>query len=243
MRGTKTWRTAGIFTVCLAMACAGQARAQSVQPMRFDLKPSGPEAQTTLKVENNRTHPITIELAAETITLDEQGREVLQPADDFLIFPPQAIIAPGVTQSVRVRYIGAPDIERSNSYRVMVRQIPVDLSGEQRSGVAVAFNFATLAAVVPVGAKPDLTVSPLAPEDGQRVSTTIENSGRAYARVLAYDWALRDGASERIVSPDDLTRMITGVSGLIPPGATRRFTIVLPEGFDPRSTTLSLSPK
>ena len=233
---------------CRAAAAAitalmGAAQAQSVQPMRFDLRPSGAESETTMKVENNRNYPITVEIVAESITLDEAGREVLAPAeDDFLLFPPQAIIEPGVTQSVRVRYIGAPNIKTSESYRVTVKQIPVDLSGEQRSGVALAFNFATLAGVIPVGAKPDVAVRAVERgEDGQGVFV-LANEGDAYARAFGYDWTLKAGDAEHVLTSEDLTAMIDGVSGLIPPRGERRFTLALPDGFDPAVTTLILTP-
>ena len=233
-----------IALAAAALMGTGIASAQSVQPMRFDLRPSGAEAQTTMQIENNRTHPITVEIVPDEISLDERGAEVLTSAeDDFLIFPPQAIIEPGRTQSVRVRYIGDAGLEASKSYRVTVKQIPVDLSGQQRSGVSMAFNFATLGAVVPVGAKPNLSVAPLTSGESGKAVATISNDGDAYARILAYDWTLRDGEREHVLSSDEVTSMMTGVSGLVPPSADRRFTLTLPEGFDASRTTLALTPQ
>lgn len=218
------------------------ARAQSVQPMRFDLKPSGTEAQTTMSVHNNRAYPITVEMDAQAVVLDEAGREVLSAADDeFLIFPPQAIIQPGATQSVRVQYIGEPDIDVSKSYRVNVTQLAVDLSGEQRSGVAVAFSFATLAGVVPPGAKPQVSVRTLTPGEAGTVTAEVVNEGDAYARALGHEWRLSDGNTEHVLTSQEIAAMIDGVSGLIPPRAERRFTFVLPDGFDPAATRLTVA--
>ncbi|MGB5865220.1 MAG: fimbria/pilus periplasmic chaperone, partial [Sulfitobacter sp.] len=99
-----------LFLTTLALplqAISPAAHAQRVEPMRFELEPSGNGTQTTLQVTNTRSFPITIEAVPSVLTIDENGDETLTPADDdFLIFPPQVVIAAGKTQSIRVRYIG-----------------------------------------------------------------------------------------------------------------------------------------
>lgn len=226
-----------------AMVFAGtSASAQSVQPMRFDLQPSGARSQQTLTIENNRAYPITVEIFAEAISTGEDGTEILSPADDdFLIFPPQALIEAGKSQSVRVKYIGEPGLDVSQTYRVHVNQLAVDLSGEQRTGVRVALNFATLASVVPAGAKPFLVVDNVEPTADGQLKVSLRNEGKAYERLVATEWTLSSGKTAKTFADDALLEWLAGVSSLVLPGETRDFVIPVPEGFDAASTTVEVA--
>jgi len=80
------------------------AYAQRVQPMVFELEPLGKGSTESIRLENNKQRPITVEMNASKIVLDEFGKETNIPADeDFLIYPPQTIVQPGKTQIIKVR--------------------------------------------------------------------------------------------------------------------------------------------
>lgn len=233
-------RTAAILFAVLVLPVA-TLMAHTVQPMRFELRPSGSEAQTTLTVDNTRSFPITLEVFAYQVALDDDAAEVLTPADDdFLIFPPQMLIDAGKMQSIRVQYIGDPDIKQSKTYRVVVSQIPVDMSGQQEPGVAVAVNFSTLANVVPLGAKPDIALRGAAPGPDGALAVTIENEGAAYARLLASRWTLTNGSRTQTFEGDVVNDWLAGASNLILPGAKREVTVPLPDGFDAAGTDVSI---
>ena len=139
-----------------------------------------------LRVQNDSDKPITIELVAEKRSFDEDGVEHRTPADDdFVLFPPQAVIAPNASQAIRVQYIGAPSLAHSETYTVTVKQIPIQLPTDARTGVQVLFNFSTLANVVPAGAKSDVRVVSLEPEPAGGYRLRLNNQGTLYANLAA----------------------------------------------------------
>lgn len=182
------WLCRGILArLALALlglcALVSPARAYQVAPMIYDLKPSGTGAATMLRIRNDGDKPLTIELEAQTRQFDENGVEKRENADDaFVIFPLQAVIPPGKVQAVRVQYIGPSDIPASRTYLVTVKQVPVTLPTEQQSGIQMVFNFATMANIVPDGAKPDVSIDPVGHDDKGLV-LRIHNRGTSYANL------------------------------------------------------------
>ncbi|MBB4658930.1 fimbrial biogenesis chaperone [Parvularcula dongshanensis] len=241
-------RPSAIVRILLAagavMIAAGSmlsAQAHSVQPMRFDLRPSGSGSQTTLTVENTRAYPITLEILVDALTFGEDGEEVLTSSeDDFLVFPPQMMIEPGKTQSVRVRYIGDPTIKESRAYRIHVNQIPVDLTGEQRSGVALAVNFATLVNVVPAGAKPKVVASAVEEAPGGYARLSLMNEGKAYARLLDMRLALTANGERQVYDGKAMEPWLNGASNLMLPGTQRELIVPLPDGFTATNMEVAL---
>ncbi|PWE18617.1 hypothetical protein DDZ18_03160 [Marinicauda salina] len=209
-------RTAVVLAL---LAAAAPAWAQRVQPMRYDLAPSGPAAQETLRVTNGRDAPLTIEVFAFRLDVSEDGEETLTPAEeDFLIFPPQAIIDAGATQNIRVRYIGEPDLARSEAYRINVRQVPVEFTGEGAAGIGVAVSFMTLVNIVPAGAAPELRAVEVenAGEAGWRVR--LRNDGARYARLSEYAWRLGSAGETLTLQGEALARRLGEMRNFIEPG-------------------------
>ena len=135
------------------------SHAQRVEPMVFELASSGTKSTTSLRVSNNKSSPLTIEVEPTRISLDDEGNETRTLAeDDFLIYPPQSILQPGKTQVIKVKYIGDPNIDISKAYRISVKQVPVDLGLGDTTGVGLLLNFNTLANVIPAKAKAELSV-------------------------------------------------------------------------------------
>lgn len=167
-------------------AAAAPALGYQVSPMIYDLAPTGSGASTVLRVQNDSDKPITIELVAEKRSFDENGGEHRSPADDdFMLFPPQAVIAANASQAIRVQYIGAPGLTHSETYTVTVKQIPIQLPADAKTGVQVLFNFSTLANVVPAGAKTDVRVVSLQPEAGGGYRLRLGNQGTMYANLAS----------------------------------------------------------
>ena len=227
---------------CAMFFCWSAASAQVVQPMRFSLQPSGEDAHKTLTVQNTNDSSLTIEVAASSIGIDDDGKEILAPADDeFVIFPPTAIIQPGRLQAIRVQYVGEPDIQASQSYRVSIRQVPVDLSGLDQNAVAIAVNFNTLAHVIPSGAEA-LPVVERIEEDrsGEFWDITIKNKGNRYFSFTKSSFALGDGnGNSMTLEGEGLTDLIG--KGMMLPNSTRTFKMQPPEGFAASESRIEIS--
>ncbi|MFW6413301.1 MAG: fimbria/pilus periplasmic chaperone [Oceanicaulis sp.] len=195
--------------------------------MRFDLTPSGQGARDTLTIENPQNRELTVEIFAVSIDVAEDGEETRTPADeDFLIFPPQAIIQPGATQNVQVRYVGSPDIETSRAYRLIVRQVPLDMTGQTNIALGVALSFATLVNIVPDGAEPAPRVAALEPAGPDAWRVFVENDGARYVRLSEYDFEFSEpgGANYRLAA-SDLHDAVGQQTTFVPPRTRLRLDV------------------
>ncbi|HYD26482.1 fimbria/pilus periplasmic chaperone [Brevundimonas sp.] len=132
--------------------------AMSLSPVVIDLRPGGRAATQTIVVQNTRDHPIPVEMRTEGIDLGLQGaRGNGVTTDDLLVFPAQAMIQPGQSQTFRVQYVGEPGLARSRHYYVTAAQLPVQL-GREQTGVQVLYNLQVLVSVAPRVGEADLKV-------------------------------------------------------------------------------------
>ena len=90
------------------------AVAMTVQPVILNLTLSGSGMAQLITVENTFATPLPVELRVQSLDFDQNGiKETGKDPGDLLIFPPQAMIQPGQTQSFRVQYVGDPDLKTS----------------------------------------------------------------------------------------------------------------------------------
>lgn len=149
-----------LVTVVAAVAAvfASPAWSMTVQPVVIDLSVSGRGMSQVITVENTFATPLPVELRVEELTFDEAGvKSSGKATEDLLIFPPQALIQPGQTQTFRIQYVGDPDLKASKHYYVTVAQLPVKLP-EGQSAIQILYNFQVLVSVSPAGAKPALAI-------------------------------------------------------------------------------------
>lgn len=231
----------GLFMAYLL--CSSSAFAQRVQPMVYELTPSGSGASTSLRIENSKSTPMTLEFVASKIVLTEDGIETnISAEDDFLIFPPQALIKSGKTQVIRVKYIGDPLLETSQAYRISIKQLPVTLDRSSSTGVAMLVNFHTLANVIPKSSKADLAVTSIEPISDSKWLVTVENTGNRFARLSKTEWLIRsttDTKKELKLSRTEVGEMTD--LNLVLPNSKLRQLIPAIEGFDPSATAITIN--
>jgi len=208
-------------------------KAETVQPVVIDLSPTGSGMSQTITVENTFTQPLPVELRVEELTFDQAGLHGTgKDSGDLLIFPPQAIIQPGQTQSFRVQYIGDPALARSKHYYVTVAQLPVQLPQGQ-SAIQILYNFQVLVSVKPAGAKAQLKIaqSEVARDDkGQPVAAiTLTNDSPAHGylskgrlRIVERDRSGKEVFRRTLAGPE--IQQTVGF-GLVGAGQTRRLLI------------------
>lgn len=223
----------------LVMPFVAPLLAYEVKPMIYELKPSGQGASSVIKTHNTQAKPITVELVAERRTFDTAGKESRAPADaDFVLFPPQAVIPPGVTQSMRVQYVGPPDIAKSVMYTITVKQVAVKLPADTARGLQVLFNFSTVANVVPENAKPKIDVVSIAPQ-GEMLRLTLRNSGNKYANLTLSSVKLAGAGYESEIPEADWRKALG--SGWILPDGTRVIDLPKPKGAPAKELSARLS--
>lgn len=133
--------------------------AMTVQPIVVNLSTSGRGMTQLVTVENTFAIPLPVEIRIEELSLEPDGvKGTGKDSGDLLVFPVQAMIQPGQTQTFRMQYVGDPDLPKSKHFYATVAQLPVELPQGQ-SAIQILYNFQVLVSVSPEGAKPDLKVS------------------------------------------------------------------------------------
>ena len=164
-----------LLAVAALAGAAVPATAMTVSPVVVNLTTSGRGFTQTISVENTFSTPLPVELRVEELRADGNGfiaSGVESP--DLLVFPPQAMIQPGQTQSYRVQYVGDPELARSKHYYVTIAQLPVQRS-EGQPAIQVLYNFQVLVSVAPQAGTPALRV--------ERVEAATTDEGRAAAAI------------------------------------------------------------
>jgi fimbrial chaperone protein len=147
------------LTMFSAVALPAHVSAMTVQPVVIDLQTAGRDMSKIITVENTFATPLPVELTIQELKLTEDGVSLTgKDPGDLLVFPPQALIQPGQTQTFRVQYVGDPALAESKHYYITVAQLPVKLP-EGKSAIQILYNFQVLISVGPGGAKPALSVT------------------------------------------------------------------------------------
>jgi P pilus assembly chaperone PapD len=208
------------------------ALAMTVQPVVIDLSTAGQGMSQVITVQNSFTNPLPVELRVESLSFDDKGAhgDGKDPGD-LLVFPPQALIPPGQTQSFRVQYVGDPPA-KSKHYYVTVAQLPVKLPDGQ-SAIQILYNFQVLVSVAPAGIKPALRiVSAEVGKDGNGKPApviTVANDSPAHGylshgrlRIVETD-ASGKAVFQKVIPGPEIQQTIG--FGLVTSGQTRRITV------------------
>lgn len=201
-------------------ALTDEANAMSVAPSVVDMTTVGDTRTAQISVINDGSKALPVEIVVSRIELNESGDTASTPAgDEFVIFPPQALIAPGATQNFRLQWVGNPNIEKSQSYNFSVNQVPIKMP-EGKSGVQVVFNFVTIVNVSPVQGSAALSILRSGvTKDAQgklHPEITVSNSGNLHAKLTDATIKLQAGGWSETLKPEQL-RVRMGAS-LIQPG-------------------------
>ncbi|WP_394144119.1 fimbrial biogenesis chaperone [Vibrio atypicus] len=209
-----------ISLLALIVFCS-QANAYRVEPMVAEMEPIGKRAQMSMRIDNTSQVPLTVELYPLSMTMDEHGNETIEAADnDLLVIPVTAIIKPGRSQSVMVRYLGDPSIAQSKSYRIAVKQVKVEESGANSGQMGLLLQFNTLINVRPKNTEPKLAIKSIKSKD-KKWLIEVENSGNSYGRLSDTNWTVSDGIESKYLKGIDISKLIAGT--LILPYSTRFF--------------------
>lgn len=149
--------------------------AYDLSPIVIQLAPSGAGSSDTVVITNSHAVPIAIEVRAYRREQNPDGTDRRVPEDnDIIITPPQMVVAPGASQSIRLRWIGESNPERELAFRIVTEQLPIALgpkrSGEAVANLSLAYRYEAALYVVPPASKPAARITRAAPveADGKR---------------------------------------------------------------------------
>jgi fimbrial chaperone protein len=230
----------------LTLMTGTPAQAFSVQPLAVEMVSMGANSRATLQVENDAAQPAPVEIVVKKLEIGVDGKNTETAAgDEFLVFPPQAVVPPGATQSFRLQWVGAPDIKKSQGYMVYVNQLPVKKKAND-TGVQMMLNFGVLVNVAPAGSQSGLKlVSAEAASDGKKhgAMVTVENPGAMYSYFSDAKLTLESGSWRKVLNPSELRQLIG--YGIVQPGKRRRILVPadLPAGAGKIEASIDYKPK
>ena len=234
--------TLAFLAAALALPGVDHAAAMSVTPIQVEMTSTGGAGRSQVTVSNDSSEPLPIEVAIEKLQVDENGgRKLTKAGDDFLVFPPQAMIAPGSSQVFRLQWVGEPAIAASESYLMSVNQVPVKLPAG-KSAVQIVMSFGVVINVAPPQGAPSLNLVSTGVEadkkTGKRYPTiTVENPSNVHALLPQSTIALSGDGWSHTMSATEISEKVGVV--LVQPGAKRRF--VLPVELPPEVKTVQAS--
>ena len=223
------------------------ASAMSVTPVHVEMTSVGSASRNQVSVTNTGTAPMPVETSLERLQLDEDGnRKTAKAGDEFLVFPPQAIIPPGGTQVFRLQWVGEPSLALSQSYIFSVAQVPVQFPKGQ-SKVQVVMSFGVIVNVGPSQVSPVLKVvgsGVMTDKKGhRRAYVTVENPTKTHALLPEGKLSLAGNGWSQTLTASEIREKI-GV-GLVQPGKRRKFVIPLeiPANVTSVQASLDYKPK
>lgn len=245
------------ITLLAALFFNGQtavATSLGVEPLFIEIEPT---KSSSLKVLNRGDREIPVEIIIYERIVDEQGNQTkLEADDDFIIFPPQAVIPASSVQNIRFQPINA-EVSQSKSYYITVKQIPVDL-GDRPDGmyINVVLAFDAAVHIVPKRAKAEAVAlsakpSTMSLDDGvttvSAIEFELENIGNKYLYLQDYDFEVTgQDQSGNAVKLNHWTReeiIQTVPVILLPPGQKRHFKLPIETDLTGSSLSVTISPR
>ncbi|MDV3350195.1 molecular chaperone [Leptolyngbyaceae cyanobacterium CCMR0082] len=228
------------LTTCLLLGTARPSLAFQFNPLSQVFTPTGSEATQSYEIVNDTDEPIAVEVSVVLSEMDLTGDENFTPAeDDFLVYPPQMILAPDEIQMVRVTWLGDPTPTQELTYRLIAEQLPIHLvnpeapiPNEPRGEIKLSFRYISSVFIRPQNVAPDVSlvsVEPTVIDSGEtKLSVVLENQGNGNARLS--DWQLEVvGQGQTVQLTPALAKEMN--SRVILPGQQRQFDLPWPEGL------------
>jgi fimbrial chaperone protein len=227
----------------------GLANAFELIPIVQDFSPVGADATQTFGIVNKDKEPVAVQIAIVKRDVAFDGTETLTPAEEeFLVYPPQAIVAPGKVQVVQVRWLGDRAPKQELAYRIIAEQLPVQLEQNAPAGggvVNILLRYEGAVYVVPPGVKPDVRLEGVArveTADGPKLAVTLANRGSSHGIVTNPVLSLRgrgtDGRSLSVDLNAEAVDLLTGAN--VQAGNRRQFLLEWPAGLAAADLTATL---
>jgi fimbrial chaperone protein len=207
------------------------SHAFTLTPMSTTLDSKGNGSARSFRVENESSNRVAFQITLLTRDMDEDGKETNQPATDlFTVFPPQGIIAPGQSQTVRLVWKGQANFTNELAYRLLAEELPVNFTPEtNKAQIKVLLRYMAAVYVRPKNAKPKLQVASFTQTETNAFVMTVTNAGNAHQPLIDPVLTLTDARGQTQKIPSGQVLSIAGQNILAK--HTRRFVLTLPPDF------------
>ena len=235
------------FALALSVVALGEADALRFSPFRAKFDPSGAGANQLFTVENNTAEPATVQIRITTREVDVDGGEKnIDDEKNFAIYPAQLVLAPHASRSVRVQWIGDPNLKEEKAFRIIAEQLPVNLDKNKPKANAVKFlvTYRSALFVTPPGLAHNVTLdfSGSAQDAAGRklIEFVLHNRGSQHALLRNLKLDIKDDKGNAIsLAGDEQLRGVTG-EGILAKHR-RRFLLPRPKELTGRLKQIDFS--
>jgi len=223
-----------LMTASLAVVAAN-GLAFSLVPMSATFTPKGNGSAKSFRVENESSNRVAFQISMQTRDMNEAGEENLKPAGElFTVFPPQGVIAPGQSQTVRVVWKGPGDPTNEIAFRLIAEELPVDFQLEKdKAQIRVLVRYMAALYVRPSNARADLRITSFERTETNTFLMTVTNGGNAHQALVEPELTLIDSQGRARTLAAEQIQSIAGQNILA--HHTRRFVVTLPAEFSERA--------
>ena len=228
------------ITLFLLLANTQPSWAFKIEPIARTFTPSGSNATQSYELISDKAEPEAVEMSVVKRSMDLDGKESYEPADDdFLIYPPQIILKPNTRQTVRVTWLGDPIPQAEIAYRLVSKQVPINLKKPDVGApnrpvgkVEVLLTYMGSLYVRPVNVQPNVVVDSVSVQkngnDKPMVALILENQGSGRASLRNFSLNLTSGGKTVVLKPDQVQEI---TSKVILAKNKRRFIFSYPTGL------------
>lgn len=180
------WLGFGLLTAPSAWADSSY----QIQPAAINLNPVGSGASASFQVISTGNEPVAVEIHMTDRQVDDYGTETNSDAEDnFAIYPPQILLQPGESQTVRITWLGEPNPDHELAYRVITEQLPVQLTAPPsdatayNTAITVLFRYIASVYIIPENAASNIVLESASHrnENGQdQLVLVFNNQGTAH---------------------------------------------------------------
>ena len=194
-----------------------------MSPIEIDFEASGEKSTQTMVLENNSNKVIAVSIDAYERSMDIKGKETRVSTKDFVVFPQQRSLQPQEKRSFRIMYVGKKELKSEKSYRLHVKQLPIqlDVKKGKKAQVQLSLNVNYMASlyVAPEDVKENLALKLISKSkksdklpklrDGidiprDWVKVRVDNTGSRHAILRDYEFFILK-SDERLEKVDKTT--------------------------------------
>ncbi|MHC5598257.1 MAG: fimbrial biogenesis chaperone [Nostoc sp.] len=201
--------------------------------------PSGSGATQSYQVVNDSNERLAVQVSIVQRQMDLAGKENYKPADeDFLVYPPQILLEPQKTQTVRVTWLGDPRPTKELAYRLIAEQLPINLEKPEANqtkptgAVKVVLRYLGSLYIRPVNVQPDVVLESAELQKGtnsaNELAISFNNRGTARAILKKLKLHLTGQGKTVDLQPEQLKEINNAV---ILAGNKRRFVMPWPNNL------------
>jgi fimbrial chaperone protein len=207
------------------------------EPITQDFSPSGLNTRRSFQLINTSENPIAVKISMVYRKMDLYGVETLTDASKlFFVYPSQVIVQPASTQTVRVQWLGNPEVSMEQPFRIIAEQLPININRDN-SGVNILIAYHGTIYVIPdtfnfglevISVRKDVN------ETGEDVLLLeLENTGNTH--IILEEPVIKIKNSSQILSDNEITLTAENLTGLtnenILAGKHRVFSVPWPAGL------------